>query len=85
METDSRLEGKMQFKLESPELPWQFKVVETKLNEETSKLSKGQNAVKEHVESGNQKFEVRSNNDDLGINKEQIIHVDEYEIKYKHN
>ena len=43
-----------------------FKVVETKLNKGTSKLSKGQNAVKEHVESGNQKFEVRSNNDDLG-------------------
>jgi len=60
-------------------------VVETKLNKGTSKLSKGQNAVKEHVESGNQKFEVRSNNDDLGINKEQIIYVDEYEIKYKHN
>ena len=36
------------------------------------------------VESGNQKFEVRSNNDELGINKGQTIHVDEYEIKYKH-
>ena len=49
------------------------------------RVTQGKIAVKEHVESGNQKFEVRSNNDDLGINKEQIIYVDEYEIKYKHN
>ena len=50
------------------------------------RLTRGQPpvSIKEHVESGNQKFEVRSNNDELGINKGQTIHVDEYEIKYKH-
>lgn len=61
-----------------------YKITETKLRQGTSKLSKGQRTAKEHVEYGNQEFEVRSNNEELGIEKGQTIQVDEYEIKYKY-
>ena len=36
------------------------------------------------LESGNQDFEVRSNNQDIGLEKGQTIQVDEYEVKYKY-
>ena len=61
-----------------------YKVVETKLTEGTSKLSKGQEAVQKHVKFGNKNFEVRSNNEDFGLTKGMTIHVDEYEVVYKY-
>ena len=61
-----------------------YKIIETKLREGTSKLSTGQNRVLEHVENGNQLFEVRSGKNELGLKKGQTIRVDEYEIKYKY-
>ena len=61
-----------------------YKITETKLRQGTSKLSKGQRTAREHVESGNQDFEVRSNNQDIGLEKGQTIQVDEYEVKYKY-
>jgi len=61
-----------------------YKITETKLRQGTSKLSKGQRTAREYVESGNQDFEVRSNNQDIGLEKGQTIQVDEYEVKYKY-
>ncbi len=61
-----------------------FKVIDTKLREGTSRLSRGQEAIQNHVMNGNQKFEVRSSNDQLGLNKGQTIQVDEYVVKYKY-
>ena len=61
-----------------------YKIVETKLREGSSNLSTGQRRVKKNVKEGNQQFEVRSDNKDLGLKKGQIIQVDEYEIKYKY-
>ena len=61
-----------------------YKVVETKLTEGTSKLSKGQEAVQKHVKFGNKNFEVRSNNKDLRLTKGMTIHVDDYEVVYKY-
>ena len=55
-----------------------YKVVETKLRIGTSRLSKGQKAIKEHIELGNKEFEVR-----FKIKKGDIIHISEYEVKYK--
>ena len=61
-----------------------FKVIETKLREGTSKLSTGQDVIRKHVQNGNQKFEVRSDNKVLGLNRGQTIQVDEYVVKYKY-
>ncbi len=61
-----------------------YKIIETKLREGTSELSKGQRAAQEHVINGNKLFEVRSDNDLLDLYKKQTIRVDEYEIKYKY-
>ena len=47
-------------------------------------MSTGQNRVLEHVEKGNQLFEVRSEKQTFGLKKGQTIRVDEYEIKYKY-
>jgi hypothetical protein len=45
----------------------------------------GQRRTRKNVVDGNQTFEVRSDNKDLGLRKGQTIKVDEYEIKYKYN
>ena len=60
-----------------------YKVVETKLRIGTSRLSKGQKAIKEHIELGNKEFEVRSEIPQFKIKKGDIIHISEYEVKYK--
>jgi RHS repeat-associated protein len=62
-----------------------YKIRETKLREGSSKLSTGQRRTRKNVVDGNQTFEVRSDNKDLGLRKGQTIKVDEYEIKYKYN
>ena len=61
-----------------------YNIIETKLTEGSSRLSKGQKAVQEHFKSGNKNFEVRSNIKDFGLTKGMTIHVDEYEIVYKY-
>ncbi len=61
-----------------------YKVVETKLTEGTSKLSKGQEAVQEHVKSVKKDFLVKSHKGQLGLRYNQTIHVDEYVVKYKY-
>ena len=60
-----------------------YKIVETKLREGSSRLSKGQKAVRENVNSGNHNFEVRSNIKG-GPKKGDIISVDDYDIIYKY-
>jgi hypothetical protein len=60
-----------------------FSIVETKRSS-TSKLSKGQNAAKENVESGDGMFEIRTNQPQQGLKKGDIIHVEEYMRKNKH-
>ena len=57
--------------------------METKLRIGTSRLSKGQKAIKEHIELGNKEFEVRSEIPQFKIKKGDIIHISEYEVKYK--
>lgn len=47
-------------------------------------MSKGQKAVEKNVKEGNRLFEVRSNNNALGLKKGQIIRVDKYELKFKY-
>ncbi len=61
-----------------------YKVVETKLTEGTSKLSKGQEAVQEYVKSVKKDFLVKSHKGQLGLSYNQTIHVDEYIVKYKY-
>ena len=40
-------------------------------------------AIKEHIELGNKEFEVRSEIPQFKIKKGDIIHISEYEVKYK--
>ena len=61
-----------------------YKVVETKLRKGSSKLTTGQRRIEKNVKDGNKKFEVRSDNNELGLKKGQTIQVDEYEVKYKY-
>lgn len=68
-----------------PQKNGNYKVVETKLRKGTSKLSSGQKATQNHVNSGNQEFEVRSANREIGLEKGQKIRVDEYEVRYRYN
>ena len=60
-----------------------YKVVETKLSSKT-KLSTGQNTTKNHVEKGNQMFEVRSNQPTQGLKKGDKIRVTEFEKRVKY-
>ena len=46
--------------------------METKLRIGTSRLSKGQNAIKEHIDLGNKVFEVRSEIPQFKIKKGDI-------------
>ena len=57
-----------------------YDIIETKRQEGTSRLSKGQKAAKEHVNNGDGSFTVRSSKGDFYPNQ-QII-VDNYEVKY---
>ena len=61
-----------------------FKVVENKLRKGSSKMSKGQQTIEKHAKYGNKLFEVRSKNQELGLNKGQLIKIDEYKIRYKY-
>ena len=57
-----------------------YDVIETKRQEGTSRLSKGQKTAKKHVIDGNGSFTVRSSKD--GFYPNQQIVVDNYEVKY---
>ena len=59
-----------------------YDVIESKLQEGTSGLSRGQKAAKEHVNKGNGHFTVRTQKDNYMI--EQQIVVDNYYIHYKY-
>lgn len=55
-----------------------YTIVETKLRS-TTPLTKGQDAVKTHVENGNGFFVIRSAKDPFNLNKNDVIKVSKHE------
>ena len=60
-----------------------YSVIEYKLSDKTP-LSKGQKAVQNHVNGGNQMFEVRSTVDHMNLYPGKPIQVKDYRVEYKY-
>jgi hypothetical protein len=61
-----------------------YTIVETKLRS-TTDYTKNQKKAKNHVNNGNKYFEIRSDVDELGLKKGDVIIVTDYQRLNKHN